>query len=122
VDLKQFIELLRLRLSQIGVVGVGMYGDHSLKRGCVQLYSSLGLSDEMIMQIVQMTGHHAYANYCAAYNDCAPLELPRFTPIKDYITHAERISGECDLIQDSETFDEWILEMGRDDLADASGA
>ncbi len=40
-----------------------MYSGHSINREAVQLYRSLNLRDEQIMEIVQMKGSHAYANY-----------------------------------------------------------
>ena len=40
------------------------------------------------MELIQMTGPNAYANYCTAYNDCAPTSLPRFTNYDDFIKHA----------------------------------
>ena len=57
---------------------MGMYSGHSIKRGSVQLYRALGIRDDEIMEIVQMSGYQAFANYCAAYNYCAPPELSRF--------------------------------------------
>lgn len=39
----------------------------------------------MIMEIIQMTGNHTVENYCSAYNDCAPVEIPRYTSVEDYI-------------------------------------
>ena len=92
-----FVAFFRDRLAKIGI-GQGdlnMYSGHSIKRGAVQLYLSIGLRDENIMQRVQMTGQHAYTNYCAAYNDCAPRELPRFPSVEDHISHAQRISNEA---------------------------
>lgn len=65
-----------------------MYTGHSIKRVSVQLYRSHGIRHEMIIEIIQMKGHHAYANYFAAYNDCATRDLPRFNSEHDYIVHA----------------------------------
>lgn len=84
----------RLRLCGVGPGDVSLYSGHSLKRGCVQLYRSLGMRDEHVMEIVQMSGDNAYANYCAAYNDCAPNELPRFNNLDAYIAHAETVKEE----------------------------
>jgi len=36
------------------------------------------------MEIVQMKGPRAYANYCEAFNDCAPNSLPRFDSAKNF--------------------------------------
>ena len=46
------------------------------------------------MEIIQMTGLHAYANYCAAYNDCAPSSIPRFTNVNDFMKRAESLIEE----------------------------
>lgn len=116
---KKFTEHLRRRLSAIGIGDgdVKMYSGHSIKRGSVQLYRSLGLRDEAIMEIIQMSGQHAYANYCAAYNDCAPQALPRFSSIKDYILHATKVTEESDLVHDKEAFMEFIRETQGEDGA-----
>ena len=34
----------------------------SAKQGAVQLYRSLGIRDEQVLEIIQMTGMNAYAN------------------------------------------------------------
>lgn len=96
LSVKQFTSFLRDRLVKVGIGqgGAKIFTGHSIKRGSVQLYRSLSLRDEMIMEIIQMTVHHAYENYCAAYNDFAPEELPRFSNIADYIAHANIIGGE----------------------------
>lgn len=115
---KKFIDWMRDRLKLIGIgdEDAKMYSGHSLKRGAVQLYRSLGYRDEMIMQIIQMTGHHAYANYCAAYNDCAPQELPRFTSVQEYIGHAKTLMKESQFVSNEDSFEEWINEIGRNEL------
>ena len=61
---------------------------HSIKRGCVQLYRSLGVRDEQIMEWVQMIGANAYHNYTQAYNDCHAVDLPRFANKEPYLKHA----------------------------------
>lgn len=91
---------------------------HSIKRGSVQLYRSLSPRDEMVMEFIQRKGPNAYANYCAAYNDCAPLELPRFTSIEDYLKHASKIAGESENSHEGLAFDSFLEEMGRDELND----
>ena len=56
-----YTEFLRMRLRMCGV-GAGvteLYSAHSLKRGCVQLYRSLGVRDKNVMKIIQMTGPNA---------------------------------------------------------------
>jgi len=91
-----FSKFLQLRLKSMGI-GSGdalMYTGHSIKRGCVQLYRSLRLTDEYIMELIQMNGHAAFMNYTAAYNDCNPTEMPRFTSIDATITHCKKIVEE----------------------------
>lgn len=100
-------------------IGVGrrdvvMYSGHSIKRGAVQLYRSLSVRDEQVMEIIQMKGPHAYSNYTASYNDCAPLDLPRFSCVVDYIEHANTISQESDWIHDPESFREFVMELWGD--------
>ena len=46
------------------------YTGHSIKRGSVLLYHSIGARDEQIDEWIQMKGRNAYKNYCAAYNNC----------------------------------------------------
>ena len=115
----KFTKLLRNRLETIGIgnADVIMYSGHSIKRGAVQLYRSLNMRDEQIMEIIQMKGPHAYANYCAAYNDCAPPSLPRFSSWKSYVKHAETIGMEQNLVYDQDEYDEFVLEVfGSEDL------
>ena len=75
----------------VGAGVVDLYLTHLLMRGSVQLYRSLGLRDENFMEIIQVTGPSAYANYCAAYNDCAPSSLPLFNNYEDFIKHAQTL-------------------------------
>lgn len=92
----RFTKLLRDRLPHLGIgrEDCVIYTGHSLKRSAVQLYRSIGLRDEYIMKKVQMSGSRAYANYCAAYNDCGTADLSIFTNIEDYIKHAKHIAGD----------------------------
>ncbi len=46
------------------------------------------------MEMIQMIGTNAYANYCAAYNDCAPTDLPRFSNVRDFLDHAAALVAE----------------------------
>ena len=59
----------RLRLCGVGDEDTVWYTGHSIKRGTVQLYRSLGVRDEQVRERIQITGPNAYANYTAAYND-----------------------------------------------------
>ena len=109
----RFTSMMRKRLLTIGIGpgDAGMYSAHSLKRGSVQLYRSLGLRDEYIMQKVQMVGPRAYATYCAAYNDCAPNDLPRFASAEEYIQHASRLMGERNLLLNDEAYENFLAEV-----------
>lgn len=110
---KKFKDFLRVRLLDIGVGRADTieYTGHSLKRGSVQLYRSLNLRDEQVTETIQMKGPHAYANCCAAYNDCAPPNLPCFSSASNYIAHAEKIATESDWIHDSDAFEEFMKEI-----------
>lgn len=109
----KFTAILRNRLRQIGVgkSDSEMYTGHSIKRGSVQLYRSLGLRDEFVMQKIQMSGYRAYANYCAAYNNCRENDLPRFTNVKDYIEHAAQIAVESDIVYDDGAYKSFCVEV-----------
>ena len=111
----KFNILMRGRLRTIGIGGgdILMYSGHSLKRGSVQLYRSLGLRDEYVMQRVQMVGPKAYANYCEAYNDCAPEDLPRFASAEEYLEQADRLKKEKELALNPEAFSKFITEVVR---------
>lgn len=98
-----------------------MYSGHSIKRGSVQLYRYLGLGDEMVLEIFHMSGHHAFANYCAAYNYCAPTELLYYASGRDYIAYAQTVAGETDIVYDEPAFEEWLKEMKHDELAKKYG-
>lgn len=106
----KFTSMMRARLQDLGISSgdVQRYSGHSLKRGAFQLYRSLGLRDEFIMQKIQMVGNRANATYCAAYNDCSSQDLPRFANAEEYIGHAERIMGERNLLMDNEAYDYFL--------------
>ena len=88
-----------------------MYSGHSLKRGSIQLYRSLGLRDEYVMEKVQMVGQRAYATYCAAYNDCAPPSLPRFASCNEFVDHANRIQMEKELELNDAGYSKFMTEI-----------
>ena len=113
----RFRKLMRGRLTSIGI-GEGdikMYSGHSIKRGAVQLYRSLGLKDEYIMKKVQMVGANAYLRYCEAFNDCAPEELPRFSGVQDYISHASRIHKERQMYLTRDEYSKYMSYILQDD-------
>lgn len=67
---------------------------HPSEVGPVQLYSSLGLGDEMIMDIVQMKEAQAYATFFDSHNDCASQDIPIFYSISETIRHTEQALNE----------------------------
>lgn len=89
----KFTAFFRSRLQEIGASSgdLQIYSGNSIKRGCVQLYRSLNVKDEQIMEIIQMKVQNAYSNYTAAYNGYAPSDLPRFSFIGDYLANAEQL-------------------------------
>ncbi len=101
----------RLRFIRIGAGDIPMHSGHSLKRGSVQLYRSLGLRDENVMQRVQMVGPKAYMNCCEAYNDCAPEDLPRFASEDEYLQYAERLQEEKKLLLINDGFTNFMTEI-----------
>lgn len=94
-----------------------MFSGHSIKRGSVQLYRSLGIRDESVMEIIQMKGHHAYSNYTAAYSDCVPVDLPRFANVRDFINHADTVAKETDWVHDPQAFQDFLENVGADPRA-----
>ncbi len=84
----------KLHMCGVGSRSVTLYSAHYLKRGFVQLYRPLEIRDEQILEIIQMIGANAYANYYAAFKDCAPLDLPRFSNLHDFIEHAATLYAE----------------------------
>ncbi len=99
---RAFTEFLRQRFCLCGVrSGVTeLYSAHSLKVGAIQLYRSLGVRDENTMEINQMSGPNVWASYCAAYNDCAPNSIPRFTNLQDCLRHARTLTEEDKMRKD----------------------
>ena len=81
-------------MSRVGAGVTEPYSVHSLKHRFVQLYMPLGVRDENVMETIQMRGPNAYANYCAAYNDCGPTSLRRDTNYDDFIKHARTLIKE----------------------------
>lgn len=88
-SVSRFTTLLRCRLCDIGIgqADVSAYSGHSLKRGAVQLYRSLGYKDEFIMELVKSSEFTSYVNYCEVYNDCNS-SLPRFSSMNSFLSHA----------------------------------
>jgi len=81
------------------------------KEGAVQLYRSLGVRGEQVMEIVQMKGPRAYANYCEAYNDCAPNSLSRFHSVKEVLKYPKCIEKEEWQLLDERVVRDRLTEM-----------
>jgi hypothetical protein len=79
-DHKSFTAYMRDRLRKIGQGSdVSMrFSGHSIKRGSVQLYRKIGMSDVWIMQRINMVGEGAYTRYTEMYNEVAPMPVPHF--------------------------------------------
>lgn len=109
----KFVSFMRDRLSSIGIgkADVHAYTGHSIKRGCVQLHRMLGYMDEFIMRKLGMVGPNAYSNYCAAYNNDAPRELPRFHSVSHMIEHARSISRNTNWLTDPEAYEQFEKEV-----------
>ena len=106
-SVEKFNSHLQNRLLSVGFgpSDVLRYTGHSIKRGCVQFYRSLNVRDEYIMQIIQMTGDNAYRNYCAAFNDDAPEDIPRFSSIESLLVHCDSVLKEKGLTNAQEFSD-----------------
>lgn len=109
----RFTTTMRKRLLsiEIGPGDVLMYSGHSIKRGSVQLLRTLGLRDEYVMQKVQMVGARSYANYCEAYNDCKPDDLPRFSSVEQCLQHAAYIRQQKEILLDETAFSNFLAQM-----------
>lgn len=96
-----FWDFLRMMLKSIGVGSCFFepYSGQSIKVGHLQLYRSLGIRDEMAMEIIQMSGNYAYLHNRVAYNDCALAEIPRFTTISECFRHGEQICNKKNHLQ-----------------------
>lgn len=82
----------------------------SSKTRSVQLYCSLVLRNKQINEMV-LKGFNVYTNYCAVYNDCAPLHLPRFTSVDDYVKPARNIVCGNQVLDNCDVFVQCIIEI-----------
>jgi hypothetical protein len=107
-DHKTFTEYMRDRLRKIGQGSdvAARFSGHSIKRGAVQLYRKIGMSDMWIMQRINMIGEGAYTRYTEMFNDAAPVSVPNFSNVAaavKWATDARKGLGE---ILDDEEDDE----------------
>lgn len=109
---KRFNDLLRPKLVDIGIgeSQAKRYTGHSLKRGAVQLYRTLGLKDQSVMRKVQMSGSRAYSTYCNTYSDCNADSLPDFMDAEAFIALASSMTGEMNLMTDNDAYKAFIEE------------
>ncbi len=63
------------------------------------------------MEIVLMKSSYAYANYCAAYDDCTPSCLPRFSSWRDFVNHAKTIGEEQNLVYNQKKYEYFVVEV-----------
>ena len=63
------------------------------------------------MSKVQMVGARAYANYCEAYNDCSPEDLPRFSSAEQYLQHADYMREQKEILLNDAGFASFLSEM-----------
>jgi hypothetical protein len=97
-DPKSFIEFMRERLHLLGEGSANLahFSTHSIKRGAVQLYRKIGMTDQWIMRRINMHGEYAYLRYTAEFNDVAPQEVPQFSNV-DAATNWAQIRADDDL-------------------------
>jgi hypothetical protein len=89
---KKFIQYIRDRLILTGE-GEGnarCFTGHSIKRGSVQLYRTMGVSDSWIMRRINKSGEYAYLRYTEAFNDAAPIPIPEFSNLEAFISWAAK--------------------------------
>lgn len=88
------------------------YTGHWIKRGSVPLHGSLGMRDEMVKKLVQMTGPLEYTNYCTAYHECGPNDIPRMYSVTKYSHHAEKVFHETSIVRNGNALNSFMQEFG----------
>jgi hypothetical protein len=106
-DHKSFTTYMRERLRKIGQGSdvVTRFSGHSIKRGAVQLYRKLGMSDVWIMQRINMVGEGAYTRYTEMYNDAAPIPVPTFSNVASAVKWASGVKNALGEMLDDEEDD-----------------
>jgi hypothetical protein len=106
-DSKKFIDYMRSRLHLVGEghANVAIFSSHSIKRGSVQLYRKIGMSDQWIMRRIKMVGEFVYLRYTGAFNDAAPQDLPEFANVSAAISWAAGVSNILSDALDTEEYD-----------------
>jgi hypothetical protein len=90
-DSKKFRQYMRDRLILVGE-GEGnarYFTGHSIKRGSAQLYRMMGVSDNLIMRRINMSGEYAYLRYTEAFNDTATIPISEFSNLEAVVAWAE---------------------------------
>jgi hypothetical protein len=104
-DHKTFTEYMRDRLRKIGQGSdvAARFSGHSIKRGSVQLYRKIGMSDLWIMQRINMIGEGAYTRYTEMFNDAVPESVPNFSNVAAAVKWAtEAKKGLGEILNDEE--------------------
>ncbi len=78
----------RQHMCGVGPGSVTLYSD-------VNLYRSIGIRDKQIMAIIQVIGINACATLQAAYNNCDPKDLPRFSNVRDFLENTAALVAEA---------------------------
>jgi hypothetical protein len=104
-DHKSFFQYMRGRLRNIGLGSdiAARFSGHSIKRGSVQLYRKIGMTDVWIMQRINMVGEGAYTRYTEMYNDAVPVPVPTFASVAaavEWAKHGTHSLG--DMLDDEE--------------------
>jgi hypothetical protein len=71
----------RLNLVGEGEANVPNFSSHFIKRGTVQLYRKIHMTDQWIVRRIKMVGEYAYLRYTEEFNDVAPKEVPQFANV-----------------------------------------
>jgi hypothetical protein len=73
-DAKTFIQYMResLILAGEGEGNARYFTGHSIKRGSVQLYRTMGVTNNWIMRRIYMTGEYAYLRYTGKHSTMPP--------------------------------------------------
>lgn len=103
---------------EIGVKDVEICTGNAIKKASAQLYHSLGLRDEQIIKTVQKKGFNTYANYSAAYNECAPSKLFWLKSVQNYVEYAQFIVDESQVLDRVDAFKEWAENFEVDENAE----
>lgn len=63
------------------------------------------------MEIIQITGNHAYSNHCPGYHYFSPEEIPKFTSLSDCFHPADQLCKEKEIIYSDEELEKFLAEL-----------